>query len=313
MAGATTTTLDALVMPVVHQEVSDAVFRNSDFLPLFQQIGPVGGGTYDIKVITAPNTSAQVFVEGQVDPEPNQQQIVTAAAPWKSFRVFTRITGHARREMNAPWESMAWPNSYGGQNLEQSKAVDDLIDIVNTTFLDTSASGVQGIIDATTAYYDLSRSTYTALKSYEKAISAHITLAALDRLEWETYNQPYGGRIELIVLAPAQARSYSGLVHGKLALPTAGDPGGGGLGNLPPFNDIPVVAIRDLAATVALGFSGLSSGGWFFVLHEQAPGGIDIQELSFQNDAKTMQLETSGALICTRPNEQGKLTGLGTT
>ena len=312
MAGATTSTLDPIIKPEVRQEISDAVFRNSDFLPLFRQEGPFGGGTYDLKVIVAANSSAQVFNEDGVVPDAGYQQSVTAAAPWKHFRVFTRLTGHAKRELNATWDSNSWPGAYGGMNIEEMKAQEDLVDLVNTTFLGTSASGVQGIIDDSTAFYDLSRSSYTALKSYEKAGSAAMSLALLDRLVFETYNAPFGGKIELILMPPAQARKYTNLVEGKLNIPSAADVSGGGVNSLPPYAGAAVLAIRDLTATVVLGLSNMSSG-WFYAIHEAAPGGIDVLPYGVQSDAKVTQYVTSGALICPFPNRQGKLTTMGTT
>ena len=312
MAGATTSTHSAIVKPNVHQEISDAVFRNSDFIPLFRQVNSGGGSSYDVKVVTAANGSAEVYVEDQNVPDPGYQQVITAGASFKHFRVFTRVTGHLRRQVGADWDSQSWPGAYGGSDVEMAKAKEDLVDLVNTTFLGTAAHGVQGIIDASTAFYDQSRSTYTALKSYEKAGSAALSAALMDRLVHETYNAPYGGRIQLLLMPPAQARKYSALIHGKLALPSAGDAAGSGAAMLPPWAGIPALEVRDLAATVILGLSGLDSA-WFFVVHEPAPGGISILPYGVQADAKINQISTAGALICTQPNAQGKLTTLGTT
>lgn len=313
MAGATTTTLDAIVRPEVHAEVSDAVFRNSDFIPLFRQVGPVGGGTLDIKVIVAANSSAQVYNEDGAVPEAGYQQVVTAAAAWKHVRVFTRITGHARREMNAQWGTGQWPGAYGGQNIEFLKAKEDLVDLVNTTFLANAIYGLVGIVDDdTTNYYDLNRATYTALKSYVKGSTGALTVAKMDRLLHETYDTPYGGKISALLVPPAQGRHLATLTAGQVRVPGAADIAGGAPGMLPPYAGIPVFEIRDLAATVIIGLSGMDTD-WYFALHEAAPGGIDISHYGMQADAQVDQMSTAGALICTQPNRQGKLEGVGTT
>lgn len=311
MAGATTTTHSALVKPEVVAEISDAVFRNSDFLPLFRQV-PAMGSSHQIKVIVAANGSAQVFVEDQAVPAAGYQQVVTASPAYKDIRVFYRITGHLRRQVGATWDSASWPGAYGGVDIELQKAKEDLVDLCNTTFLDSGIYGIQGIIDATTNFYDLSRTTYAALKSYEKAGSAALSAALMDRLIHETYNQPYGGRIQLLLMPPAQARKLAAVIHGKLAMGAPGDVGAAPLGSIPTYAGIPIVEIRDLTATELLGLSDLNTG-WYVAVHEPAPGGIDVLPYGVAADAKITQLCTSLALICTTPNHQGKLTTLGTT
>lgn len=313
MAGSTTSTHSAVIIPQVHQEISDAVFRNSEFLPLFRQIGPVGGSTYDVKVVTAANSSAQVYTEDQAVPSPGYQQTITAAASWKHVRVFDRVTGHLRRQLNSSWDSPAWPGAYGGSNFEAEKAKEDLVDLVNTTFLANATYGLVGIVDDdTTNYYDQSRSTYTALKSYVKTASAALSAALMNRLVHETYNAPYGGKLEAILMPPAQARKYSALVEGKVQVTGMGDIAGSGPAMLPPWGRIPCFEVRDLSATVIIGLSGMDSS-WFFAIHEAAPGGIDILPYGVTADAKINQYSTAGALICTQPNRQGKLETLGTT
>jgi len=313
MAGATTTTLDPIVRPEVHAQVSDAVFRNSDFIPLFRQVGPIGGGTLDIKVIVAANSSAQVYTEDGPVPEPGYQQVISAAADYKHIRVFTRITGHARREMNAAWDATSWPGGYGGVNIEFMKGMEDLVDLVNTTFLANATYGVVGIVDDdTTNYYNQNRATYTALKSYVKGSTGALSVAKMDRLLHETYNAPYGGKIQLLLVPPAQARHLSTLSAGQIRTGGPADIAGGAPGVLPPYANIPVAEVRDLAATVIIGLSGMDTN-WYFALHEAAPGGIDISHYGMNADAQTVQMSTSGALICTQPNQQGKLEGVGTT
>lgn len=312
MAGSTTSTHSALVKPEVVAEISDAVFRNSDFLPLFRQV-PAMGSSHQIKVIVAANGSAQVFVEDQAVPAAGYQQVVTASASYKDIRVFYRITGHLKRQLGGTWEQPFGNGAYGGGvDIELQKAKEDLVDLCNTTFLDTGIYGIQGIIDASTAYYDLSRTTYAALKSYEKAGSAALSAALMDRLIHETYNAPYGGRIQLFLMPPAQARKLGAVVHGKLAMNGRGDVGAMPLGELPAYANIPIVEIRDLTATELLGLSDLNTA-WYVAVHEAAPGGIDVLPYGVTADAQITQLCTSLALICTQPQHQGKLTTLGTT
>jgi hypothetical protein len=312
--GATTGRQSSIYRENVRDAISDAVFRNSEFLPMFRVEQSGGNTTHSIPVIVAANDSAQVYTEDQLTPDAGYQQTIKAAADFKHIRVFARVTGHARRGEWAVRGSEAAPGLYGGMRVEHRKAMEDLVDLTNTTFLANATYGLVGIVDDdTTNYYDQSRSTYTALKSYVKTASAALSAALLDRLIMETYNAPYGGRIQLMLMAPAQARKYSAIVHGKLAPLAATDVAGFSAVNaLPPYGSVQAAVVRDLSATVIVGMSGMDTS-WYYLNHEPAPGGIDIKAMDSGSDADLEQISTAGALICTQPNQQGKLETLGTT
>jgi hypothetical protein len=294
--------------------ISDSIFRNSEFIPLFRFVDDAGGADeYGIPQIVAANDSAQVYIEDQALPDAGYQQTIQPKASFKHFRVVTRVTGHARRRQRRTWDEVNAPGVFGGVDIETMKAKQDLLDIVNTTFMANAIHGIVGIVDDdTTAYYDTSRSTYTSLKSYVKTASAALSAALLDRLLQETYNQPYGGRIQMLLMAPAQARKYSAIVHGKVNPLARTDVAGAGIASVPPYGGVPGVVVRDLSATVILGLSGMDTD-WFYLNNEPAAGGIDIKMISPGSDAMVDQISTSGALICTAPQRQGKLETLGTT
>ena len=321
MSGATSSTISNLVKPEVIEKVSTVVFRNSEFIPLFRfDYSPAS--VLGINVNIAGNSSVGSYVEGQADPDPGYQQVVQASVPWKYFKVMTRITGHAKDNLGLTWEnvysnSSSAPNAYGGQFLEPELAAQDLVDYMNTYFMAAQTYGIQGIVDDdTTAFYNLSRSTYTALKSYVKSSAGALSLSLMDRLLQNVREQ--GGRVEAILISPTQGRKYDGLVEGKIALPSAGDAAGGaGAGFHQPHNRVPVIEARDLTETTMIALSGLSgsddSSSWRFVSHCPHPSRVEWQAVSFGNDAATAQLTTSGALVCPIPAFQGKLEGLGTT
>jgi hypothetical protein len=288
--GATTSRQSNIYRENVVQFISDSVFRNSEFIPLFPWRDNVGGNTsHGIPQIIAANGSAQVYIEDQALPDAGYQQTIKPAASFKHFRTVCRVTGHARRGQWRNWGEEAAPAVYGGMDIEVTKAKEDLVDLLNTTFMANATHGIVGIVDDdTTNYYDTSRSTYTTLKSYVKTASAALSAALLDRLLQETYNQPYGGRIQLLLMAPAQARKYSAIVHGKVAPRARDDVAGAGVATVPPYGGVVAAVIRDLSATVILGLSGLDTD-WYYLNNEPAQGALDV------------------------PQRQGKLETLGTT
>jgi len=187
--GALTATLAAeLARPNVIAGLHDTVYRNDGLLPLFQQEVSIGNSQKQIKVITAANDSVEMYSENDAAPARGYQQTATASFDFKHFRVVYGMTGHARRLVGSNFQA-----SYAdGVNIELLKAVADLRDYMNTTFMSSSAYGIQGIIDSSTAFGDTNRaSTYTSLISYElSASSAAISTALLNKWMHGAKDQP---------------------------------------------------------------------------------------------------------------------------
>lgn len=327
MAGITYTRLDAQIASVPapeRQEVIDSVFKYSDSFSIWPDLASregvrsFGGKGYEIPQIVAGNDSGQVFVEEGLVPDAGYQQIVVATAAWRSIRIFTRLTGHARRAAGLPsWDSSEAPWLRGGRLVEMEKALEDLLSLWEQQFLGTGGKAIynlHGIVDdSSTNYYDTSRTTYARLASYVGAGgAAAVTTLLLDAAITAIYDATYGGRTELIVTAPTQARKLGQLNHAKLTRTERGDMGGGAVWALPEYNGIPVLAIRGMLNNEILMLSGIDRY-WGWANNEPADGGIDILPYGVTSDAKITQYVMSGALICKAPRIQGKIENLGTT
>jgi len=327
MAGVTTSQISNIITPapaVERQKLIDTVFKYADTFSLWpdlasrEGVSSFGGSGYEIPLIVAGNTSAEVYTEDQVVPDAGYQQTILATASYKHLRVFTRITGHARRQAGATWDSDSAPWLRGGTLVEAEKALQDLLSLWEQTFLGTAGSkatyALYGIVDdATTAFYDKSRSTYTTLASYVKdASSAAVSTSLLDTAIAALFDATYGGKAELLVMSPTQARKVAALVAGKIQTPTASDIAGGSPWAMPDYAGIPVLVVRGLPNSVIYLLSQIDSV-WGWANHEPAPGGIDILPYGVQSDAKITQYSMAGALICKNPRIQGVIESLGTT
>jgi hypothetical protein len=318
MAGATITTHSTIVRPSqgLAGEISDAVFRNSDLLSLFRVVDE-WGASYKFNLIVAGNDSVATYSEGDADPAAGYQQVVTATAAFKHFRIFTRMTGHLRRQLGATWDmGVSGPGSYAPNDFEAAKAKEDMVDLISTTFGGTKAIySIPGIIDdATTNFYDLSRSTYSLLVSKVVAGgSAAVTVALLNSMLFGGHDAPYGApKFDLILCSPTQGRKIANLISGSVSMPSAGDLGGGSPQSMPPFGGVRIALLRDLVATEIFALSGMNTS-WMYVNNEPAPGRVDELPYGVQTDAKVMQYSTAGCLVCKEPSKQAKIEALGTT
>lgn len=327
MAGVTTSTLSTTIIATPlreRQELIDTVFKYADTFAMWpdlasrEGVASFGGDGYEIPLIVAGNDSAEVFVEDGVVPDAGYQQKVVAKAAYVSLRVFTRLTGHAKRQMGRTWDSDSAPWIIGGRDDEAEMALGDLLSLWEQTFLGTAGSkaiyNLYGIVDdSTTNYYDQSRTTYATLASYVGAGgSAAITTAILDAALQGLYDATYGGKAELLLMSPTQARKYDALIHAKTTLTMRGDMAGGAPWMHEPYGGIPVMSVRGLPNSLIWMLSGIDRH-WGWANHETAPGGIDILPYGVQSDAKITQFVMSGALICKQPRQQGVIESLGTT
>ena len=324
MAGVGTSEISNIVVAAPREErqrLIDTVFKYSDTFAMWPDlaardgVSSFGGTGYEIPIIVAGNSSGELFVEDGAVPDAGYQQTIVATAAYKSLRIFTRLTGHARRQMGAVWDSDVAPWIVGGRTIEAEKALEDLLSLWETTFLGSSKAtyNLLGILDdATTNFYDQSRSTYSTLACYVKTASAALTTAILDSALAALYDATYGGRCELLLMSPTQGRKYDQLVHAKTTLTSRGDMAGGSPWDHEPYGGIPVVTVRGMKNSVIHMISGLDRNfGW--ANHEPAPGGIDVLPYGVKSDAKITQYVMAGALICLNPRQQGTIESLGTT
>jgi len=307
MGALTTTLAAALARPNVIPGLSDTVYRNDGLIPLFRQTVSVGNSGKDIKCITAANTSAELYSENDAAPARGYQQTLTVNFAFKHIRVLFGLTGHARRYLGSNWQA-----SYAdGFDVELNKAVEDLRDLATTTFLGTQIYGLEGIVDSTTAFGNQSRSTYTSLKSYElSGASASISTSLLNKWLHNAKDAPYGGDVELVLISPTQGGKWGAA---QSTQGVGGAPVGGALipATLGADGRILVHEIADLTNSVAVGLTGVDRY-WDYWVNEDSPGGLHIKEYGAADDSDTIQVSTAGALTCTAPQRQTKLTTLTT-
>ena len=76
----------------------------------------------------------------------------------------------------------------------------------------------------------------------------------------------------------------------------------------------PVMILPNLTNSVVLLLGGVRTGDWKFIWNEPSPGRFHVLDLGAANSDTplNLQISTSGAMVCTSPNRQAKLTTLTT-
>ncbi len=305
---ATTTTLLASELQRLYGPAAYSIFYNDRFLPLFQQVGPRGGDSYRFRVETGGNGSAATFSEGDALGVAGQVTWQQAVAPWTYFRSIVQITGHS--------EDSAMGTEQGPEQLdyEMTNGAKALRDLMNTTYMADAATGLLGIVDDdTTAYYGLSRATYTTLQSEVNAVGGVLTLAQLQDLYEELRDNERGARPQLILSPFNQITNYVNLqlqVGTSTNISIFRKDAGNGVSGIDygylesgiTFCGIPWLGMPDMTDTEIV-FLDTSPGNWEYVEHRP----FRVTEMAKTDDSTTFQLSAAAALICRAPRQQGKL------
>lgn len=322
--GADTTSLSTLVRPQVEEQPSIVMYTNNSFLPAMKSLGmsegPASGDTaYRWKVIRGTgNSSVETFTEGQALASSGSQSWIEAALSWVYFRAHVQMTGHARDALRSHYVGDAYLGNLAG---EVKYAIDNITDLMTTTFLGTGSNGLQLAIDNAGTYANVNRSTYSDWGSHETALSAALTVASMTA-EVEALRDNdianSGTRYDAAVMPVNQITNYVAL--GGVENSTAGarlvryiaEPGKG------PHMDVgwddtgvtfmgkPVVGCGDLTDTVILFLCNVSDD-WF--LRHIRP--LESKELAISDDsAAKLQLSVGSAFGCRNPRRQAKLTGV---
>ena len=308
------------VSDITNRLSDDAKFAKSEFLSvvfdygagvvdMLQDGGYAPGTTAKIEV-EADLGSAEVYTEGQALPSAIESTYIVASFSHKHFRAVIRESGHERRARGESDQGVR----IADPERKMKRAIFAIRDLMAQTFDDTSAYGLQGIVDATTAFGDQSRSTYTKLKSYElSASSAAISTALLNKLYTLAQDTPYGAQPDLCLVSATQAHKWAELVSGKLAMPDVAS------GSLTPtglmFGSAEVKILPNLTNSVVMLLTGTKTGDWQFIWNEPNPGRFHVLDLGAANSDTPMnlQISTAGAMVCYSPNRQAKLTTLSTS
>lgn len=305
---ATTTTIAALVGEIFSEGVS-TLYRNDELMRLFPIVDQAG----DVPrwVAHYAGQTGEEFSEGAAAPAAGNQSYLDATGAWRYFRVIVQVTGHAQDRLR----SGNAVSGFGPALAEEmSRGQRDLVHLVTTSLLDTSAGGIQGIVDNSGTVYGIDRSTYTWWQSVETAVGGALTLNNLQTLSTDIRNQPRRGKPDLLIAAPNQLQNYINLVTNgtnTLASIVRAAPASQTIGNLDigyaptavAFQGAPIVEMPNLTNTVWL----MLDSRWWQIKRIRD---IQVKPLSNVGDEDTYQISTALNLCCRNPYLQGKLTGV---
>jgi len=198
-------------------------------------------------------------------------------------------------------------------------AREDLVDLMNTSFMGSSTNGLEVSIDSTTTYAGIARGSAAYWESSETAHSAVLSRTGLLNIHETARDNDKGAHTTLILLPHNQATNYVALTGEPNAQNSSlrvelGLVGGGAMDLAPSvrnlsFMGIPIVPLPDFTNTVILGLDtnpirvgpkfGLSVRRDFDVRGPQMSGDDDVYEVS-----------TAATLINHLPRTDWKLTGV---
>jgi hypothetical protein len=299
----------------------DCVFRNNYLLGMLhpatrQPVFPaleVGDSNYRWKAQSAGNTSVAVFTESASAPTPVAQTYVNAAVSYTYFWGWIRVSGHIRDIMRN--------SAYAGLPLianEFISTTEDIRDLMNTSFMGSSYSGLEVSIDSGTTYAGIARGSAGYWESTETAVGGALTKASLANAMEGAEDNDKGGKISLLLAPRNQLTNYGTFAgtpntqnHNFRA--TVGDLRAGFDIEAPTtslsFQGVPIVGVPDMTNTIWLGLDlrqtevgpnfGLSTRREFEIRGPVISGDDDVWEVS-----------SAAALICHKPKLCWKNTGV---
>jgi hypothetical protein len=299
---------------IEHQgKIYDMLYREpapgmTGFLDLIPDRGYKAGEYEQVDLIYSGNTSAEIYTENAVAPNAGQQTVTTAKFTPVHFRVTIRQTSHARRYAGPRGEGLIGKDI----DLEFNKAVADMRNLMEDTYIGTGAGYLQGIVDNSTAYGDIARATYTATKSYEaSASSAAISSSVVNAHLAAAREEPYKCFPQVFLSSNLQVGKWNEVMSGKV---TMANISGASFVNTSPVSyigSIPLVPINALTNSVLIGLTDIANS-WHKRTKEWRPGALDIKVMGPSDDSDTVQISTAMVLWCTAPEAQFKLTTLST-
>jgi hypothetical protein len=281
------------------------LFYNEYFTPHIPRIpGVRGGDSFRFPVAVTGNGSAATFTEGAALPVSGQVTWVQASAAWTYFRSVVKLTGHSEDS------AQGTDNGPQQQDYEFTNGTLALKDLVNTTLLADAATGLLGIVDDdTTAYYGLSRATYTGLQAYVSAVGGALTLAEMLNMYEGVRDNDRGGLPKIVFSGFNQITNYYSLGAAvganNVSARDVGQPSGVDYGyreSAVSFCGVPWVGIPDFVDTEIV-MLDTAPGNWGLAVHRE----FRVDEMAKEDDSRTFQLSYACALICPQPQKQGKL------
>lgn len=316
----TNTDVSALLRENLDGDLVDLVFRRTDLLNFLRGIGAMkmstGASSFQWDVISAANTSGEIFSEGQSLPVAGKQTYKRAALSPFYARVVCDVSGHVRDNAKGaivdPWM------------VELQKGTADLYKKVEDTLVGTTQDqGIQSIIDADDTYAGLAPGSVSTHASKETALAGPQTIAALQDMEEALSTTPYTGLPTHILAAANQISNYvdtvgtgNGTAANRLVRfnRDAGTPGPIDAGMVPmgnyyqpmglSYNGKVWVPISGLTTTVILMIDATTPIE--LVIHRD----VTVDDLAKVNDGQQAQISMACCLKVKQRNAHGKLTGV---
>jgi hypothetical protein len=294
--------------------VVEALFRNNEVMGEFTMRPFTGGGTINVKMHYAGNTSVGRYSEGDADGVAGSQSYLTAYWPEQHYRGQVGITGHARDyTLNGSMQAVFFDQL--AQEME--RVYTDITDFISVDMLGTGLTapvGIQGIIDSAGTIATLSRSTYAWFQAYETTgAGTTIAMSDLDNATYQSAETSYAAKITAIWTTLKQSSKYKGVAGnmGTTASPLrviVDGPGPvqfntGSVMDDQFYGAVPIKKKHNLDSSVWL---GLTTSRFFIGKMRD----WTVRSLPFQGDTDRYQVTCAFSLGCDSPRENWKVTGL---
>jgi len=273
--------------------VTDAVYINNQFAPLFRRQTQQGGRYVNWIVHKSGNTSVEIFTEGQGTPNSGGQGYGLAQVAPTYIRAMVEVTGHAKDAMQS--------NYANGIDMEISSAANDMADLFTTSFLG-GTYGLELAIDAGSTYAGIARGSAAYWESTETAHNAVLSFSGLQDLNEAIHDNDKGGNPKMVLCPWNQVTNVYNL-GGMPFIKAAGPQDQAPSSLAPTWNGMPVTGIGDMTDTVIVLFDPADCA-----LVETRPFTVDFQGRS--GDANVYQLSMAIAFVVWNPKLHGKLTGV---
>jgi len=299
MSGATSTTAAEAIVEAFQAPYTEGVYRNNDIFRVFGEPVPAprSDSAYRFLVNSTGNTSVQIFTEGQAQPGAGNQGWVAAAVAYMYVRGMVQITGHLKDNL----QDGGWVDAI---DLEMTNLIEDIRDLISTTIMGATETGLQVSIDSTTTYAGIARGSAGYWESSETPVSDVMSYEDMVDLDETIRDNDKGGRTGAVLMPWNQVTRYTNITGGPAIKQMVGHDIAEGI-TAPTFNGAPVIGMGDMTNTVAL-FLDTRPGSWDFV--EKRP--FSVKEMAPSGDSDLFQVSNASVLVNKQPKKMGKLTGL---
>jgi hypothetical protein len=303
----------SLVKENVQGSTIDTVFRRTDLLDFLRGKGKLttfgGANPVQWNIVSAANTSSEVFVEGQAPAIAGKQTYQRASLAPFYVRTVGRTSGHIKDQVKA-----------GGVYTDPvqdaiDKAIADTFKLVDDTLCGTTQDrGIQSIIDADDTYAGLAPGSVTSWAAKETGSAGTLGVDDIEDLAEALALAPYLANPTDILCCHNQITNYTRTIGPSASTSLfrfgpgqkfdAGVLGGDYLQGGVSWNGIPFTGINGLTNTVLLMLD--MNSGVNLAVHRD----ILVEPYGKSSDDDEFQVTFACALKVDKRNAHGKLTGI---